>query len=330
MTVLVTGGGGLVGSHVIEALRARGDSVRALVRERGESRAIVERLGAQTVIGDVTNADAWRRAAEGVDGIVHAAAIVQRRASYDEYVRVNVGGTGLAVETARAVGARLVHISSVAVYGGTAAYRPERERQTEDHPFGPIADHDFYARTKRAAEELVRDSARGGGVPAVALRPNVIYGERDRLFTPRLIRIARRRFLPLVGPGTNHLACVYAGNVAAAAVAALEAPLDGFRAYNVTTDAEPRLTQREFLVTFAAALGAKPRIVPVPRLLARVFIALLAGPRLARAGLSFATGENPYVAERAREELGWRPPFTPGQAIERTVRWFLTGAARGR
>ncbi|MGH9798538.1 MAG: SDR family oxidoreductase, partial [Candidatus Polarisedimenticolia bacterium] len=57
MTVLVTGGSGLVGSHVIEALRAAGERVRALVRE--PSRAVVERLGAEPVVGDVTDADTW-------------------------------------------------------------------------------------------------------------------------------------------------------------------------------------------------------------------------------------------------------------------------------
>ena len=77
------------------------------------------------------------------------------------------------------------------------------------------------------------------------LRPTVIYGERDRLFTPRVIRAMRLPLVPRIGPGTNRLSCVYAGNVAAAAVAALDAPLQGFRAYNVTGDGPPALSQRD-------------------------------------------------------------------------------------
>ena len=183
MTVLVTGGSGLVGSHVIEALRSRGTSVRALVRPA--SRAAVERLGADAVPGDVTDPAAWRAAALGVRGIVHAAAVVQRRCSWERYLAVNVEGTRLATLAADTAGARLVHISSVAVYGGSGAYGIDPERRGEDSPFLPIVESDFYARSKRMAEALVREAA-GGGLSTVALRPNVVYGERDRLFTPRL------------------------------------------------------------------------------------------------------------------------------------------------
>ena len=80
MTILVTGGSGLVGSHVIEALRARGERPRALVRP--ESRAIVEALGAEAVPGDVTDPAAWSRAAADITGIVHAAALVAPRAPF--------------------------------------------------------------------------------------------------------------------------------------------------------------------------------------------------------------------------------------------------------
>jgi len=64
MTVLVTGGSGLVGSHVIEALRARGEAVRALVRPTG--RAVIERLGAEAIPGDVRDPAVWRAAVRGI------------------------------------------------------------------------------------------------------------------------------------------------------------------------------------------------------------------------------------------------------------------------
>lgn len=322
MTVLVTGGSGLVGSHVIEALRAAGVPVRALVR-RPEAVP-----GAEPVVGDVTDPAAWRRAATGVRGIVHAAALVAQRAPFAEFERVNVGGTRLAIEAARAAGARLVHVSSVAVYGRTAAYAAGRGAVDEDFPFQPIPERDFYARTKRMAEELVRNS----GLPAAAVRPNVIYGERDRLFTARLIRAVRLGIIPQIGPGTNHLSCVYAGNVAAAIVAALEAKRPGFRAYNVTGDAPPALTQREFFAAFAEALGVRLRRVPVPIILARLGAKLwtrwlrFQGPAryagLGGAAVGFIVGENPYVAARAQQELAWRPTFDASQAIHRTVAWY--------
>jgi nucleoside-diphosphate-sugar epimerase len=308
MTVLVTGGSGLVGSHVIEALRAAGEPVRAFV-------------------GDVTDPGAWRQAA-GVRRIVHAAARVAQRLPFAEFERVNVGGTRLAIEAARAAGARLVHVSSAAVYGRAEAYAAGRGAVDEDFPLQPIPERDFYARTKRMAEALVRDS----GLDAAAIRPNVIYGERDRLFTPRVIRAVRAAFVPRVGPGTNHLSCVYAGNVASAIVAALDKSIPGFRAYNVTADAPPALTEREFIAAFAEALGVRLRRIPIPIFLARLGVKLwtrwlrLRDPAryggLGGAAVGFIIGENPYTAARAQQELEWKPPFDARTAIERTVARF--------
>src|SRR2546430_4108809 len=203
MTLLVTGASGLDGSQVVEALAARGEPVRALVRPA--SRAAVQRLGAEAVTGDVTAPAAWQAAARSVGAIVHAAAIVQRRASWEQYVAVNVDGTRHAVAAARAAGARLIHISSVAVYAGSAAYPATPERRDEDFPFQPIAALDFYARSKRMAEDVVGGAATQRDLHIAALRPNVVYGERDRLFTPRVIRAARARVVPQVGTRPNRL-----------------------------------------------------------------------------------------------------------------------------
>src|SRR5207249_4047734 len=270
-----------------------------------------------------------RAAARGVRAIVHAAAIVQRRASWEQYVAVNVEATRLAVAVARAERARLVHISSVAVYAGSAAYPATPERRDEDFPFQPIAARDFYARSKRMAEDVVRDAATERDLDVAAVRPTVIYGERDRLFTPRVIGAVRLPLVPQIGPGTNRLSCVYAGNVAAAAVAALDAPLQGFHAYNVTSDGPPALSQREFFAAFAAALGRRYRTIPIPRAFAGLAIGLFTVRRLARAAVSFVSGENPYIDDRIRAELGWRPPTPAPGALGRTVAWFVENEKPG-
>jgi len=315
MTVLVTGGRGLVGSHVIEALRAAGEDVRSFE-------------------GDVTDPGAWRKASGGITGIVHAAARVAQRLPLAEFERINVGGTRLAVETARTTGARLIHVSSVAVFGRTAAFAAGAGEVDEAFPFGPIPDHDFYARTKRLAEAVVQAS----GLSAAAIRPNVIYGERDRLFTARVIRVLRTGIMPQIGAGTNHLSCVYVGNVAAAIVAALGHRIPGFRAYNITADAPPALTEREFMGAFAEALGVRVWRVPIPVFVARSGANLWARwlrfrdpagyAGLGGAAVGFIIGENPYTAARARQELGWVAPFDTHTAIRRTVGPFEQRAGR--
>ena len=331
MTVVVTGGSGLVGSHVIAALVTRGERVRAIVRQ--PARAAVERLGATAVTGDVTDPATWRAALDtpdGVRGVVHSAALVAQRATLDEFLAVNVEGTAQAAQAARAAGARLVHLSSVSVYGRATTYAAGRGTIDESFPFAPLHATDYYARSKRLAEERLWEACARGGLWAVALRPNVIYGEYDRLFSRKVARVVRTGIVPQIGPGTNVLSVVYAGNVAAAAVAALDADVPGGRAYNVTNDGA--LTQREFVDAFAGALGTRVRRVRLGRAPAAAALgAVMALARLLRPGryggvahgaVHFLAGDNPYRSDRARDELGWRPPVEPRTAIERTVRWL--------
>jgi len=339
VTVVVTGGAGLVGGHVIAALVARGERVRALVRAPGKR--AVERLGAEAIVGDVTDPAAWRSACAapgGVRGVIHAAALVARRSPYAEYLHVNVGGTEHAAAAARAAGARLVHLSSVAVYGRRRPYTHAAGALDETYPFQPLDTNDYYARSKRLAETRLWEETSRGGLWAVALRPNVIYGEFDRQFSPRVVRLVRAGIVPQIGPGTNRLSVVYAGNVAAAALAALDASVPGGTAYNVTNDGA--LTQREFADAFAAALGVRLRRIRLPRATTaaavRAFTILRGLTRpgryvgVAAGSVSFLSGENPYRSDRARDELGWRPPTEPHAAIARTVRWCLQMETPGR
>lgn len=309
MTVLVTGARGLVGSHVVEALRAAGEEVRVFE-------------------GDVTDPGPWQRQARGISGILHAAAKVTQPIPWAEYERINVGGTRLAVEAARSTGAHLVHMSSASVYGRTAVFAAGRGGVAEDYPLQPIPEHDFYARSKRMAEGVVRDS----GLHAIAIRSNVIFGERDRLFTPRVIRAVKMGIFPLIGSGKNHLSCVYVGNVASAIVAALKYRPSTFRVYNVTADAPPALTQREFISVFAEALGVRLFRFPAPAVLASLGAKLWARwvrlrdpgryAGLGGAAVSFITGENPYTDARIQKELGWTPLFDTRTAIRRAVAAF--------
>jgi nucleoside-diphosphate-sugar epimerase len=336
VTILVTGGSGLVGSHVIDALLASGTPVRALVRLA--SRHLVEKPGVQVMEGDITDAHAWRHAANGVAGVIHCAAVIAQRGTRSDFFDVNVGGTRLAVASARAAEVRLVHISSVAVYGRGSAYAAGAGEVDENFSFGPLADHDYYAQSKRKSEQVVWDGVQAGA-EAVVLRPNVIYGEGDRLFSPRVLSAIRQRIVPQVGAGTNHLSCVYAGNVAAAAVLALRTPAAAGRAFNTTDDGPDRHTQSGFVDAFADALGMRVRRIRLPYGIARVAVDLWARwqmlrspgryPGVGESAVRFLAEENPFLAERARGELGWHPVTSPREAVARTVHWLLENEKPG-
>ncbi|HWO89677.1 MAG TPA: NAD-dependent epimerase/dehydratase family protein [Gemmatimonadales bacterium] len=329
MRVFLTGATGLVGRHVAEQLLARGYEVTALVREEGAAAALRDR-GVSLLRGDVREHERLARAVREHDATVHAAAVILDRSDWAAYHALNVAPTEAIARAAAAAGRRLVHISSVAVYGRRRTYDGGPASVTEE--FGleqPLFPGDHYARSKREAELALWRVVEETGLNAVALRPCVLYGEFDRTFSPRLARALRRRIAPLVGNGGNVLSVVYAGNVAAAVLAALErSEVTG--AFNVANDGS--LTARQFVERFASGLGIRPLLVPVPRqparLAANALDLLLRAVRpgqpltLLKNAVHFLGSDNPYVSRKAVVELGWRPLKEPAVAAEDTGRWF--------
>ena len=159
MIVLVTGGAGYIGSHLVRRLLGAGHEVRVLDRLDFGGSSLLGDCGCSgfsLIKGDVTDRVLLRRAGRGADMIVHLAARVGFPACQrdpQDAVRSNVEGTRLVLEELGA-GQRLVFASTASVYGAA-----DREQRDESSPVNPVS---LYARTKVEAEGLVR--ARGDGV----------------------------------------------------------------------------------------------------------------------------------------------------------------------
>ncbi|HET7457711.1 MAG TPA: NAD-dependent epimerase/dehydratase family protein [Gemmatimonadaceae bacterium] len=328
-TALVTGATGLVGSHVVERLAAEGGwRVRALVRDEGAA-AWLASLGAGLVRGDVLDAASYDAAARGADVVFHTAAAVTPRGGWEAYRRPNVDGTANAVRAAAAAGARLLHLSSVAVYGPSARYAGDGRPTDERTPLAPLPDGAHYARSKRESEALVLAAHDAGRLWATAIRPCVVYGRRDRQFVPRMARLLATGFAPVVGGGRSTLAVVHAANVAQAAVLAARTDAAGGNAYNVANDFA--VSVADFFRLAGRGLGRRVRIVSLPTPAARVVVAaasraatVVRGPSagaMIAASFDFATRGNPFTSDRAREELGWRPEVRPEDGVPEAFAW---------
>jgi nucleoside-diphosphate-sugar epimerase len=327
-TALVTGATGLVGSHIVERLLADGWNVRGLARTRPPATEFGSR-GLEWRIGDVGDARAFSDAAAGCDAIFHCVAVITSSRAWEDYRRVNVGGTENAIAAAAASGARLLHLSSVAVYGG-ARYRSAGLKTDEDTPLDPPAVRAFYARSKRESEELVMAAHRSNRIWATAVRPCVIYGPRDRQFVPRIARALRFGYAPVVAGGRSILSVVHAANVADGAVRAVLSASAGGRAYNLAND-EP-VSVAEFFRLAGDGLQRGIRLVNVPLGAARVLSgaahvgAVLAGGRMSgfsRVALNFVTRDNPFSSDRARRELGWTVRVHPQEGVPEAFRWWM-------
>jgi nucleoside-diphosphate-sugar epimerase len=179
--VLVTGGCGFIGSHLVDALLAAGCEVVVLDAYNSfSSRGLLENLEhprLEVELGDVADSFFVRELSAGVDTIFHLAALIGIPYSYKapgHYVRTNVEGTLAVLESARAEGIRrLVHTSTAETYG-SARFEP----MDESHP---LVAQSPYAATKIAADQLAESYFRSFDVPVVTLRPFNTFGPRQSL-----------------------------------------------------------------------------------------------------------------------------------------------------
>ena len=332
---LVTGATGMLGSHVAERLRDDGWDVRALVRDPAAARPLLDAIGAEPARGDVMAAASLRDAARGCDLVVHAAAVITPNGGWERFRTVNVEGTTHVVAAARDAGARLVHVSSVAVYGMEARYETGLPVD-ESGALRALPPYDHYGRSKRESERVALDAHARGELWATAIRPAVIYGRRDRQFVPRLARLARAGVVTLPDGGRATLAVVHVANVADAALLAARTEGAGGEAYNVANDFD--VTVAEFFRLAGIGLERPLRVVPIPAALARAGVAVLR-PALGLVGkrgvgamlggtLRFATSDNPFTSARARRELGWAPRVRPEEGVPDAFRWWRGERAR--
>jgi nucleoside-diphosphate-sugar epimerase len=328
-TALVTGATGLVGMHLVQRLQRDGWSVRALVRDASRAGSLT-RGEVTLATGDVLEPTGFARAARGCDVVFHAAAAITPRGGWEAFRQPNVEGTRNAIAAAKSASARLVHVSSVAVYGAGDRYSADGRRTDENAPPGHIPERAFYARSKRESEELVFDAQRSRGLWAVAVRPCVVYGPHDRQFVPRLARALRHGFAPVIGGGKTTLSVVHAVNVADGMVRAAGADDANGKAYNLANDYE--VTVADFFRLAAEGLGKKIRLVSFPLPVARVAVGafktvapLVVGDRfnsVTSASMDFLARDNPFDSSRARRELGWDPPVRPEEGVVDSFRWW--------
>lgn len=329
-TALVTGATGLLGSYIVERLRAGGWSVAALVRDPSRAESL-RYAGVEVRAGDILDASTFASAARGADAVFHAAAAIMPRGGWEEFRRVNVDGTRNAVAAASQAGARLLHVSSVGVYGPASRYTTTGARTDEAVALRPLPPGALYARSKREAEALALEAHARGVVWASAVRPAVTYGRRDRQFVPRVGRLLERGFAPVIRGGRSVLAIVHGANVADAAVRAVASDLAGGKAYNVANDFP--VSVRDFYALAAEGIGRRIRLIPVPMSVAGVALRiarkvgpLVLGSRMnvvtESSSLDFITRDNPFSSDLARRELGWAPSVRPEVGIPDAFRWW--------
>jgi dihydroflavonol-4-reductase len=315
MTTLVTGASGLVGSHVTRLLVQRGDSVRALVRDRSPLDELAG-LDVELAYGDVLDRGSVRRAMQGVQRVFHVAGLTSLRTSADKVFAVNVGGTRIVLEGALRAGvARAVHTSSVAAVGPAA----RGSTADEDQLFRAGRYGLPYVNAKHEAElEAMRLAAHG--LPVVVVNPAHVFGAGDRhRSSTELVRRFLRGQIPAYVDGALNI--VDAEDVARGHLLADENGEVGERYIlgnrNFTLD--------RLFADLARLSGVEPPALKLPLAAA---LALARAAELGPGRPAVTTVEVrasslwwAFRSTKAKRELGWRPAHHE-DTLQTTIDWY--------
>lgn len=247
MTVLVTGGTGFIGQHVVHALRAREIPVRALVRDPSRASRLTS-WGVELVEGDVTDPASLPAALDGVDAVIHLVAII--KGSRDDFDRIMVQGTRDLVATSEQAGVRRFLLASALGLS---------EETKDAVP---------YFAAKWEMERAVQASS----VEHVIFRPSFVFG-KDGGVLPTFVRLARfAPVTPIVGPGTRRLQPIWVEDVAEYFATAVDLPAAGGRTFDI--GGPDAVTWNEFWERLKRVLGARRPSIHVPFAVMRVQAAL--------------------------------------------------------
>ena len=325
--MLITGATGAIGPCVVHALHKSGFQIRAFSVDAPTAGIFPQNV--EVLIGDVTNKADVESAMQGVDAVVHMAALLHivnpPPELCEKYERVNVGGTATVVAAAIRAGVRrVVLFSTIAVYG-----QADEQVFNEQSPTHPDT---FYAQTKRDAEKIVLNARDADGQPlGTVLRLGAVYGSRIKGNYGRLTHaLEHHRFIP-IGDGLNRRTLVYDKDVGRAAALAVSHPAAVGQIFNVTDGTFHTLN--EIIESICAALGRKPPRLSLPPGIIRSLASVIAGASHIFGLRSPITPEmiDKYTEDIAvngsliQTELGFVPQYDLQTGWEETIKEMREG-----
>lgn len=315
-TVLVTGATGFLGGEIVRRLHQDGAHVRTLVRNRERAKGIEG--FAEIVDGDLSKPERLAEAVKGAQIVIHSAAALRGKLA-EQYAANREGTRSLATAASDAGVERLVHISTISVYGYRNTYDV-----TEDTP--PAPGTDPYGVSKLAAEVALREVAAERKLLFSIIRPGMIYGPRSGMWTGQMFKVARRRPTIFIGNGSGSCYPIYVDDVVEMTLLLATHPKALGETFNCTPDPSP--TWREFLGTYARLAGHQMWFGIPPLLL--VPVAALSG-RLAPEGsplrdlpdlLPFSQRYITYQMDKAYHLLHWNPKVSLQEGVRRCETWL--------
>ncbi|MFJ9179306.1 NAD-dependent epimerase/dehydratase family protein [Streptomyces sp. NPDC102360] len=309
--VFITGAGGFIGTALARRLRELGAEVTGVDLKADADAGIVR--------GSTTDPGPWAEALEGVDVVIHTAAVVSMVAPYEQAWQVNVLGTRRMIEAAAAAGVRrFVHISSVAAF-------------SHDYPDGVdetypvrVTGRSTYGDTKVNAEAVALAAHAAGEIDVVVVRPGDVYGPGSVWIREPLKMIkSGQMILPNGGDGIFH--AVYVDNLVDGLVLAASAEAASGQIFTVAD--ERGVPARQYFGRLAGWTGRKVRTLPIQ--VAVPLFGLVGGlqrklgrsTEVGAATAEFFNRPGSYSIAKARRVLGFEPLVDFEEGMRRSEVW---------
>lgn len=320
MKVLVTGGTGFAGSHLVDRLISDGFEVRVIARSQKKAEKLKEK-GVDIVLGSITDKDVIKEAVNGVKKVYHLAANWRTAGVPDKvYWDVNVGGTRNLLEASIKENIeRFVHCSTMGVHGHV-----DEIPSNENTRYNP---GDIYQVTKLEAEKLALNFYKEKGLPVSVIRPCAIYGPGDMRLLKMFRAIAKKRFI-MLGSGETLYHMVYVTDLA-----------EGFRLAADKEKAiggafliggEEYISLNKLAKMIAKEIGVSPPKIHFPvwpvellgTIVEKICIPLKIEPPIYKRRVLFFTKDRAFDISKAKNILGYKPKVNLITGIKKTVKWY--------
>lgn len=319
--VLVTGGKGFLGRHLVRSLSEMGETVRVFSRgaPKGAEKDTIQ--SNNEIWGDIRDRKAVEQAVEGADIVIHLVSNFRKGGSdKKEAYSVNVDGTTNVLDASLRYGVkRLIHCSTIGVHGNVESIPAD-----EKSPFSP---GDLYQETKLIAEKRVWECYQKTGLPMTVIRPISMYGPDD-LRMLKLFRAIKRGLFFMVGNGETLFQPAYIDDVVRGFLLCLENEKAIGEVFII--GGEEYIPLKDLVALIAGELEVStPRLkVPLAPILwlaalcESLCVPLGIEPPLHKRRVSFFQNNRAFTVDKAKRILGYQPQVSLEEGIQRTTRWY--------
>jgi nucleoside-diphosphate-sugar epimerase len=326
-SLLITGIGGFIGFRAAELALQRGIKVRGIQHSLSKAQK-AQKLGAEVVLGSVTNPDAAQKACQGVDMVLHTAAIAKESGSLSDFRTVNVKGVVTMAQAAKAAGVKtFVHLSSVMVYGFKypQLVAEDGELRGEENP---------YCQTKIESEQELLKLHNPPFFNVIIIRAGDVYGPGSMHWTVRPLLLMQKRLFILANEGRGAINHLYIDNLVDAIFLTLEKESYG-EVFNIT-DGQQTSWKTFFIKLADTAKLPAPISLPARTVKSlirlRCFYQQVLGKELdlLPESVDFMTRPHPYSIAKARTQLGYEPNIDLEAGMLRIQTWLKGNSIFGQ